>query len=221
MAFSNEWEEMYKTGKHDSVWPWSEVVSLTHRYFKGDKSGLKVLELGCGAGANIPFYVSIGAHYYGLEGSITEVQKIEERFRNDNVVVKQGDFTQRIPFEEEFDLILDRSSVTHNSTEDIKNAINLAKRKLKRGGYYLGLDWFSTSYDLYSDINQKFEWIDNNTKIFYSGYFEGLGTVHFSDKEHIMELFDGWDIQELYEKVEMHAVPDEKRTASWSFVARK
>lgn len=44
MGFSIEWEKTYQTGAHNSVWPWSEVVSLTNRYFKGDKSGLRVLD---------------------------------------------------------------------------------------------------------------------------------------------------------------------------------
>lgn len=80
MGFSIEWEKTYQTGAHNSVWPWSDVVSMTNRYFRGDKSGLRVLELGCGAGANIPFFVTIGAEYCGIEGSVTEVQKLQKRW---------------------------------------------------------------------------------------------------------------------------------------------
>lgn len=222
MGFSTEWEEMYKSGKHNSIWPWSEVVSMTNRYFTGNKKRkLKVLELGCGAGANIPYFVSIGAEYYGIEGSITEVEKIQEHFKNNNVIVRQGDFTSVLPFDGEFDLILDRGSVTHNSTKDIQKVIALISEKLKKEGYYFGCDWFSTSYEVFTDTSEKFDIVDDNTKIFHSGYFEGLGTVHFSDKDHILQLFNQMEIVELYEKVETWGIPDHKRIAWWSFVAKK
>ena len=35
MGFSKEWDVAYKNGLHNSVWPWSDVVSLTKRYFFG------------------------------------------------------------------------------------------------------------------------------------------------------------------------------------------
>lgn len=57
--------------------------------------------------------------------------KLQERYKsfcdtdkcresgNGLVTVVAGDFTECLPFEGEFDLILDRSSVTHNNTADI------------------------------------------------------------------------------------------------------
>ena len=53
MSFSNEWENRYKAKTHLSIWPWSDLVSLVMRH-KPIKENFKVLELGCGAGANIP-----------------------------------------------------------------------------------------------------------------------------------------------------------------------
>ena len=32
MSFSKEWEHSYASGTHLSIWPWSDVVSLVHRY---------------------------------------------------------------------------------------------------------------------------------------------------------------------------------------------
>ncbi len=221
MGFSNEWEKMYKTGTHNSIWPWSEVVSMFHHYFKRDMANLNVLELGCGAGANIPFFVSKGVHYYGLEGSRTQWEKLSRRFKGDDVEIAEGDFSQKIPFDVQFDLILDRSSVTHNSTEGIKNTVRLVSDQLKYGGYYFGIDWFSVHYDVFSDTSLKYEVVDQNTKIFHSGCLADLGNVHFSDEGHIRELFKGMELVELYEKVETWNIPDKKRIARWCFVARK
>ncbi len=141
MSFSTEWEDIYQSGAHESIWPWSDVVSLTHRYLR-KKEGKKVLELGCGAGANIPFYQSIGVRYYGIEGSVYQADLLKNRFQDENVTIVSGDFTKEIPFDTDFDLILDRGSLTCNSTDDIKNAIDMIYEKLCGGGIH----WYRLVY---------------------------------------------------------------------------
>ena len=57
MSFSEEWNHAYEKNTNLSTWPWSDLVSYVKRFTKLDKNS-KVLELGCGAGANIPFFLS-------------------------------------------------------------------------------------------------------------------------------------------------------------------
>ena len=56
----NHWNKIYTEKKHLSEWPWSEVISLTNKFCKKslDKKKHKMLELGFGAGANIPFFLT-------------------------------------------------------------------------------------------------------------------------------------------------------------------
>ncbi len=54
MEYSNEWNEAYKNNSHMSIWPWSDLVSCVYRYAHPKDGYQRVLELGCGAGANIP-----------------------------------------------------------------------------------------------------------------------------------------------------------------------
>ena len=57
MSFSNEWDESYKKNTHLSIWPWSDLVSYVMRYARPENpKNCNVLELGCGAGANIDFF---------------------------------------------------------------------------------------------------------------------------------------------------------------------
>ena len=51
------WEEIYKVNRHMATWPWSDIVSDV-MILKPSKN-LKVLEIGCGPGANIPFFLDI------------------------------------------------------------------------------------------------------------------------------------------------------------------
>ena len=59
MTFSQEWDNRFKENKNISIWPWSDLVSFVMRYAKPSNPQFRVLELGCGAGANIPFFLSL------------------------------------------------------------------------------------------------------------------------------------------------------------------
>ena len=218
MGFSAEWESVYKQNQHLSVWPWSHMVSLAHRYGNLHK-GMRVLELGCGAGANIPFFVKVEADYYAVEGSHTMVEHLNEVFKGNNVHIAQSDFTRDIHWGGTFDLIIDRSSLTHNATEDIKRAINFIKTVLKPDGKFIGMDWFSTKYDvLEKDASKQ---VDDFTRIFSEGYFHGLGNVHFSNENHLRELFADFSFVYLAEKTTQESVPEKHKSASWDFVVTR
>lgn len=148
--FSQEWDECYRKNTQMSIWPWSDLVSYVMRYARPDSPKYRVLELGCGAGANIPFFSHLGVDYCAIEGSPSIVGKLWEKFPELKKQIVVGDFTKEIPFEGQFDLIFDRASLTHNSTKAIMQTIKLIKESLKLGSKFIGIDWFST---LHSDYN--------------------------------------------------------------------
>lgn len=221
MGFSQEWEQRYSQNTHMSVWPWSDVVSLVHRYCRHliDKKG-RVLELGCGAGANIPLFLSLGMDYYSVEGSATVVSQLHSRYPGLTNHIQVGDFTDNQPWGESFDLVLDRASLTCNNTQSIKSGLMLAFSALKPGGYFVGVDWYSTSH---SDFGEGVLAEDAFTKKNISvGQFVGTGRVHFSDEKHLRELFSGFDVLLMEEKRLRRLEPkDNHLFASWNIVARK
>ena len=141
MSFSEQWEERYAANTHLSVWPWSDIVSLVHRHCKQViATGGRVLELGCGAGANIPFFKVVGVDYYAIEGSPTIVRQLHERYPDLAENIALGDFTSFQPFSEKFDLVIDRAALTHNSTVAIKKGLQVVFDSLKTGGIFIGSD---------------------------------------------------------------------------------
>lgn len=219
MTFSEDWENTYKKSNHLSVWPWSDLVSYVMRYIPLQANS-NVLELGCGAGANIPFFEKLGVNYYAIEGSKTMVELLKVKYPkySDNIFV--GDFTSDIPFDLNFDLIIDRASLTHNKTNDINRAVNIIHKKLFTNGFFVGIDWFSTEHSEYiKGSNTDDKYTKNN---FISGPFSGVGNVHFSDKSHILELFNNFNIQVLEHKKNEFMIPNETdKFATWNFVAKK
>jgi SAM-dependent methyltransferase len=218
--FSSEWNETYKEGKHASVWPWSDLVSFVYRYCKSFKQPFRVLEIGCGAGANISFFKALGVEYFAVEGSAVAVEKLHEKFPDLKHNIRNGDFTITIPFDEPFDLIVDRASLTHNNTEAIKKSITLLTEKLKYGGIFIGIDWFSTKH---SDYQEGEFAEDKFTKTnLMKGQFVGLGRVHFSDQEHLKDLFSEFEMLVIDHKTVENVYPSKSHIfASWNFAVKK
>jgi len=220
MNFSQEWNNAYEKNTNLSIWPWSDLVSYVKKFIKLDKN-LKVLELGCGMGANIPFLLSLGVQYYGIDGSEIAIKRLQEKFPElkDRLLVE--DFTENIPFSESFDVVIDRSSLTHNNTNSISNCIEIIEKKLVDNGMFIGIDWFSQKHSAYQQGGEKFQ--DNYTKFnFKSGQFNGTGIVHFSDKKHLEDLFKKFNFQILEHKIISKEIPFENQVfASWNFVVIK
>jgi SAM-dependent methyltransferase len=223
VVFSTQWEQIHRQGEQNSVWPWSDLVSYVMRYARPDRRPYRLLELGFGAGANIPFFLDIGAEYSGIEGSAAAVERVRKRFASaDNLSVARGDFTETIPFAGPFDLIVDRSSLTHNGTAAIRACLRQLRDLTRSGGKFIGIDWFSTAN---TEFRSGRELEDRYTRgEFRAGQFCGVGTVHFSDEAHLRDLLvrAGFEIQ-LMEHKQLDTVfpATSGRMAWWNFVAVK
>jgi len=218
MSFSKEWDKRFKENTHMSIWPWSNLVSYVMRYAKPDKPKFKVLELGCGFGANVPFFESLKVTYYAIEGSETIVKKLHQKYPHLKGRIKLGDFTRNFYFEQKFDLIVDRSALTHNSTVAIKKGIENIYKHLSKNGRYIGIDWFSTNH---SEYQNGMPTDDIYTRTNYTeGNFANVGRVHFSDKAHLLDLFHQFEIIVMEHNIVKREIPDEDLTlAFWNLVA--
>ena len=176
------------------------------------------MEIGCGSGANIHFFLSLGYKYYGIDGSSTIVNKLKKKFLQIKKNLVIGDFIKHIQFNERFDLIVDRSALTFNTTEGIKQSLELVYEKMKSNAKYIGIDWISTDHPDYLKGTR----VDKYTKTSYKvGQFVNLGVVHFSNKSHLLNLFKKFKILVLEHKVVTRKIPEEKKFTEWNFVAMK
>lgn len=220
MSFSAQWDQIYRDGSNISIWPWSDLVSYMHRYAKPFSSDTKVLEIGFGAGANIPFFLSIGVDYYGIEGSDSIATRVRERYPELKDRLKTGDFIRQ-NYSDKYDLVVDRSSMTHNDTNAIRMGLKNLCAAMKPGAKYIGIDWFSVKHTDFGLGDSIDEFTRANIA---KGQFAGVGNVHFSSKEHLIELFStaGMKLIKLEHKQYISEIPDTGHLfASWNFVAEK
>ena len=219
MNFSDQWEVNYKSGKHLSVWPWSDIISLVCRYKHSLKANAKVLEIGCGAGANIEFFKQSNVEYFGLDGSNSIISSLKLSFPELKGNLVACDFTKTLYFKGPFDLIIDRASLTHNNDSAIRETIKNIKQLLAENGKFISVDWFSTKhYGFTSGESGPDKFTRCN---FTKGSLAGTGNVHFSDQNNLFEIFSDWNIIYLMHKTYDEQIPTmgKYNPASWNIVA--
>jgi len=207
------WDKIYKSSEQISTWPWSDVVSILFKYAKKlikDKKK-KILELGFGSGANIPFFLKQKIQYYGVEGSKFIYKRVGLKYPKLKKNFVNCYFNEDFFKKKKFDVIFDRASICLNNIEDIKKIIELIYNKLKPGGLFIGIDWYSKNC---SDFSKK-----KNYLFFKKGKFKNM-SIFFSDKDNLFVFFKKFKIIYISEKiVKDHMSQD--ILASWNIVCKK
>jgi len=214
------WDEIYKGDSRLGIWPFSELVSLVMNFARPHGDDFRVLELGCGAGANIPFFRSHGAKFYSVEFSPHIVEILKQRFPEYKDNLAAGDFTQNIPFDEKFDLVVDRCSLPNNTTENIRNCLSMLKNKMKPGGKIIIVDFFSTEHSEF----KKCEEVPGEPfmrRNFTHPKLSHIPAQHCADENHLRFLLEGFKIIFMRLNTVTEVFPESGfRPALWSVVAQ-
>ncbi|MFC3853377.1 class I SAM-dependent methyltransferase [Salinispirillum marinum] len=139
MAWDSNWESIFSTrpwGKY----PGEDVIRFVARNFykSPDRSAIKLLEVGCGTGANIWYMAREGFSVFGVDGSKTAVSLCEQRLSEEvsgwSGEIVQGDILN-LPFEDgTFDGVLDVEAISCNAFEDSVQIYREMARVLKPHG---------------------------------------------------------------------------------------
>jgi cyclopropane fatty-acyl-phospholipid synthase-like methyltransferase len=123
------------------------LAFLGGNYFSipfGERSKIKVLELGCGSGANLWAVAKEGFDAYGIDIAPTGVELCEKMLEkwSATATIRLGDMTT-LPYEAGFfDAIFDVVSMQHLTMEQHYKSYSEVRRCLKKGGrffsYHLG-----------------------------------------------------------------------------------
>ncbi len=139
------------------------LASLGSRLTAEQKRQTKVLELGCGSGANLWFVAREGFSATGIDFAPSGVQLCQQGLRDWGVAaeVAVADMTCLPCDDDGFDIVFDVVSMQHLTLNQHQQALAEAKRVLKKGGlyfsYHLGDNEFirqaATSLDGYTIDN--------------------------------------------------------------------
>ncbi|MBW3019080.1 class I SAM-dependent methyltransferase [Candidatus Woesearchaeota archaeon] len=170
MSWDPIWEKVFQEQDWGS-YPETELVRFASRIFKDEKrekSAIKILDLGCGSGANSWYFAREGFSVYAIDGSPTAVEKTKRKFAKEGLTGNflVADFL-KIPFPDDFfDCVVDIGSIQHNAFENVHKIVSEIKRVLKPNGKFFGMMMFE----------------DNSLS-----YWKGQ--LHFFKENELKELF--------------------------------
>ncbi len=208
------WEEKYSSG-HAERYPWDCIVTFVFRHYPRDKdrSDIRILEVGCGAGSNMWFAAREGFSVSGLDGSASAIEFIKTRFKQDGLEgdFRVGDFT-KLPFpENSFDLVIDRGSITCCGLTAGKQAVSEIWRVMKADGYFHANPYSQKSTSFLAGERGEDGLIIN----IFGGSLTGVGQICFYSRRELNEMFgDKFDLlsvkhlqieEEIQEKLSVHA----------------
>ncbi|MGZ2259833.1 class I SAM-dependent methyltransferase (plasmid) [Roseobacter sp. A03A-229] len=192
------WEELHASrpwGKY----PAEPLIRTVMRAYQTPESraNTRVLELGCGAGANLSFFLAEGFQTHGLDGAPSAITNAEDRLRP---LVTEGQTFELVvsTFEDieakagSFDLIVDHFAVYANSLAVIVETYAKVREMLVDGGRFYACVWGSETSGADSGKRLEAGTSENPT----AGPCKDMGVSHFFSRPEIEEMFRGWaDLQ--------------------------
>ena len=179
---NNEW------GKYPAV---SVIKFIAKNFYKEpNRKNIKILELGSGTGANLWFCAREGFSVYGIDGSKVAIERMLNRFENENlnemiIGTNVGDYYEKLDELENdyFDAILDVESLYCNSFERSRKIVEKSFSKLKLGGVMFSLTFSDGTYGLDGES------IDYHAVSPKDGPMKNMGFTRYTTKEDIEKLY--------------------------------
>jgi len=134
------WEKIFSSQEWGK-YPQEHLVRFIARnfYSVSDRRVIRLLEIGCGPGANVWFMTREGFSVSGIDGSSTAIQRAKERLASEELVadLRVGDFTELPWPDATFDGIVENVSLGCNPISSIERALDEVNRVLRPGAPFL------------------------------------------------------------------------------------
>ena len=196
--YDQNWKDIYESGKMLNKYPFDILVSFAFRQFAGikDKSKIKVLDIGCGAGNNSWFLAKEGFDITAIDFSEEAINFAKNRFKNENLTGKfyQKNFLEIADLQEKYDFIIDREALYTQDYKDLKIILKSRENKLTEKGVFI-----SFFYNIQNPIKQFYNKTENNITFYPDNENNTVfgKRASFLDEKSVKELFYLFDY-ELY-----------------------
>lgn len=149
LDYTQHWDEKFRT-RDWGRWPPEDFVRFMGRHFKHypDKSSVRVLEVGCGPGANLWFLQREGFAVFGIDASSAGIEIAQKRLNEENKEcaspepdLRVGNFANLPWPDAHFDVVADIFALYANTTDVIASALSEINRVLKPGGLFYTKLW--------------------------------------------------------------------------------
>ncbi|HEY4934472.1 MAG TPA: class I SAM-dependent methyltransferase [Terriglobales bacterium] len=182
------WEHIFSTREWGKYPPEHVVRFIARSFYRDtDRSAVRLLEIGCGPGANVWFMAREGFRVSGIDCSATAIRKAGERLAKEGLSADlcMGD-NAALPWPDNtFDGVLENVSLYCNGSDSIRAALGEVRRVLKPGAPFQSSFFTTRTWgygkgtamepDAYRDVTE--------------GPMAGTGFCLFVTRERLDELF--------------------------------
>lgn len=220
MSFDKRWEDIHKKRDWGS-YPSEHLVRFVLGTLKKKNSlkSMKILEVGCGTGANLWFLIREGLHVFAIDGSRTAVEKAEanlsREFQKKDWSISVADAVS-LPFSDEtFDAVVEIETVTNNNFKNSKRIYAEIFRTLKSGGMLFSQTFATGTWGMESiSHNKNFDGIPTEGPLALGNY------LRFTPESQIESLLEDFD-EITYEKSSRTYMNRTRSIDEWIIVGKK
>jgi SAM-dependent methyltransferase len=190
------WDQVFAS-RSWGRYPPEELVRFVARTFRdpAERKTLKVLEVGCGPGANLWYLAREGFQISGIDGSAHAIGQARERLRAENLGAAPqtadllvGNFATLPWPDATFDAVIDIEAISANTLPTIRSVLAEIERVLKPGGWL-----FSKMFGPKTSGILTGRLVDDRTTENPSeGALAGVGVLHAFTEEEIRSSFEGY-----------------------------
>lgn len=197
MAWDPIWEKVFRE-KDWGKYPGEDFIRFVARNFyrAEDRSKIKILEVGCGTGANLWYMAREGFSVYGIDGSPTAIEKAKKRldkecpgWKGQLIVGDIGKLTFPDGF---FDAVTDCEALSCNSFEDSVAIYKEMARVTRPGGKLFSRTFATGCWGDHTGQN-----LGRNAWLVAEGPLHGVGYVRFTECNDIPELVPDFALTSL------------------------
>lgn len=158
---------------------------------KNNRKTIRVLEIGCGTGANVWFLAKEGFSVDAIDGSATAINILHRRLKEeglDPISSTVGDVSELNFPNETFDAVIDNECIYANNEQWAKKIVSEIQRVLKPGGKF-----YSRTFSEKQSIGAVEESLARQGQLEFAsvsiGPLAGKGFVRLSTKQSIFKIY--------------------------------
>jgi SAM-dependent methyltransferase len=194
------WDSLF-AARPWSQYPPEELVRFMARAFPDarQREGVRVLEVGCGPGANLWYLVREGFVVSGIDGSAHAIAAARRRLRTESLTdrsmpeLRVGNFAVLPWADQTFDAVIDIEAIVHNPMAVIGAVLSEIWRVLKPGGRVFAKMFGPATTGAQSGAKLEPGTSQNPT----CGPLKGCGIVHCMTETEIRDGFKRFSRLEL------------------------
>lgn len=187
------WDPIWESVFANQAWgryPAESLIRFIARnYYARKRDSVRILEIGCGAGANVWYMAREGFDVYGIDGSRTAINYAQERMRREGVAadLRVGDIVS-LPYDSEmFDAVIDVECLYSNSEKNAQKIMTEVSRVLRKDGMLYSRTFADDMYLGKSHTRLGGLEYDNIS----DGPLAGKGLVRLADKDSLQKIYGG------------------------------